>query len=143
MRITPTRFPALVVGVLLMGVLAATPAQAGTKCGRYKQGAGCRVSYYIFPSTTDTLRFEIRNNYEGLERRRNYVYTDHGWLDSDNDRDHSHWKGHVGHAGRFYWRGWAKYWRACTEATRPHFACTPWVGQGPQPLGSPFDILPR
>jgi hypothetical protein len=143
MRITPTRFLALVVGALLMGVLAATPAQAGTKCGRYKQGAGCRVSYYIFPSTTDTLRFEIRNNYAGLERRRNYVYTDRGWLDSDNDRDHSHWKGHVGRAGKFYWRGWAKYWRACTEATRPHFACTPWVGQGPRPLGSPFDILPR
>ena len=35
MRITPTRFLALVVDALLMGVLGATPAQAGTKCGRY------------------------------------------------------------------------------------------------------------
>jgi hypothetical protein len=143
MPITPTRFLALVVGALLVAVVAATPAQAGTKCGRYKQGAGCRVSYYIFPSRTDTLRFEIRNNYAGLEGRRNYVHTDRGWLDSDNDRDHSRWRGHVGRAGKFYWRGYAKYWRACTEATRPRFACTPWVGQGPRPLGSPFDVLPR
>jgi hypothetical protein len=134
---------ALIVAALALAAFAATPAHAGTKCSRGTQGARCAVSYYIFPSTTDTLSFEIRNNSEGLERRRNYVYTDRGWLDSDNDRDHSHWKGHVGRWGKFYWRGWAKYWRACTVATRPHFACTPWVGQGPRPLGSPFDILPR
>jgi hypothetical protein len=138
-----TRFRALVVGAVLMAGFAANPAQAGTKCSRSKQTAHCAVGYYIFPSRTDTLSFEIRNNSEGLEGRRNYVYTDRGWLDSDNDRDHSRWNGHVGRWGRFYWRGYAKYWRACTDATRPRFACTPWVGQGPRPLGSPFDVLPR
>src|SRR5262245_4495061 len=110
--------------------LLATPANAATKCTRTAAHAYCAVGYYIFPSTNDTLGFEIRNNSPGLEFRRNYVYTDRGWLDSDNDRDHSHWKGHVGRWGRFYWRGFARYWRACTVATRPHFACTPWVYQG-------------
>lgn len=135
------RLFAIAVAALVAATLQATPAAAAktkTDCNRTKYGAQCTVRYSVFPRY-DTMKFGIRNNY-GSPGYRNSVSTTRGWLDSDNDSDHRRWNKRVGRANKDYWRGWAKYWRACTRASSPKYVCTPWVGQGPRPLGNWWEL---
>jgi hypothetical protein len=120
--------------------LIAVPSDAEAGCNRTKFGVQCDIDYRVSPAQVETLSFGIRNNY-GPPGARNYVETNAGWLDSDNNSDHRHWNGRVGKAGTRYWRGFARYWRACVRASRPRFVCTPWAYQGPPPLGSPGELL--
>jgi hypothetical protein len=116
------------------------PAVAGADCNRSKFGVQCEIDYRVSPAQVETLRFGIRNNF-GAPGARNYVETEAGWLDSDNNRDHRRWNGRVGKPFVRYWRGFANYWRACVRASRPRFVCTPWAYRGPRPLGSPGELL--
>jgi hypothetical protein len=120
--------------------LLAPPADAAPECYRYASGAKCTVTYKDYPSHLTSVSLTIRNNKPGLGGARNYVRPSGGWLDSDSNRDHRRWNGRVGRSGGMYWRGWAKYWRACARG-QSGFVCTPWMGQGPKPLGHPLDVL--
>jgi hypothetical protein len=120
----------LVVLAALVAALGASSAQAGSTCHRSNYGIQCEVWYQPYVSGSDVMRFGIRNNYDP---DRNIVETDRGWLDGTNDVTKRTWHGHL---GRRAWRGRDKLWRACTVGWSPHFACAPWVWQGPPPFGA-------
>lgn len=125
-----------------VATLLAMPADAAADCKRTKSGAHCLITYLASPGAPQELHFTIRNN-SGDPDSRNAVRTNVGWLDIDNNRDHRHWHGPAGKAGQRYWRGFAKYWRACTNTwIEDQFVCTPWAYRGPPPLGTPFGLPP-